>query len=80
MSDTLNDRNVALQYSKGGYLFDIKTGLVARGACLSWLSFYPEEVCLLKCFIFCYCNLDWVLDKGNSAEQFYANTVWTKAK
>lgn len=38
------DRNVALGYGKDGYLFAIRTGMVARGACLSWLSFYPEEM------------------------------------
>ena len=37
-------REVALGYGKDGYLFSIRTGMVARGACLSWLSFYPEEM------------------------------------
>jgi hypothetical protein len=37
-------REVALGYGKDGYLFSIHTGIVARGACLSWLSFYPEEM------------------------------------
>ena len=37
-------RSVALEYGSGGYLFSIRTGLVARGACLAWLSYYPEEM------------------------------------
>ena len=37
-------RNVALEYGCGGYLLSIRTGLVARGACLAWLSYYPEEM------------------------------------
>eukprot|EP00300_Choanocystis_sp_HF-7_P021728 c20821_g1_i4.p1 GENE.c20821_g1_i4~~c20821_g1_i4.p1 ORF type:complete len:831 (+),score=229.34 c20821_g1_i4:2-2494(+) len=45
------ERGVALQYGKSGYLFELTTGLVTRGANLSWLSYYPEEkeVCLPPC-------------------------------
>ena len=37
------DRAIALGYSGGGYLFEMHTGLVSRGACISWLSYYPHE-------------------------------------
>ncbi len=40
---TTTDRSVALTYGKGGYLFSLRTGLVSRGASLSWLSYYPHE-------------------------------------
>ena len=45
------DRSVGLQYGKGGYLFELQTGMVTRGASLQWLSYYPEEteVCLPPC-------------------------------
>ena len=41
------DRKVALEYARGGYLFQINTGLVCRGSSLSWISYYPheQEVC-----------------------------------
>eukprot|EP00298_Acanthocystis_sp_HF-20_P018268 c21929_g2_i1.p1 GENE.c21929_g2_i1~~c21929_g2_i1.p1 ORF type:complete len:546 (+),score=191.20 c21929_g2_i1:25-1638(+) len=44
------NREVALEYSSG-YLFELSTGMVTRGASISWLSFYPEEreVCLPPC-------------------------------
>ena len=47
MSTTL-DRKVAEQYSKGAsdrpsIIFDMKMGMVNRGAFLGWLSYYPHE-------------------------------------
>ena len=44
-------RDVALEYSRGGYLLELRTGMTTRGADLSWVSFYPEEreVCLPPC-------------------------------
>ncbi len=45
------DREVAMQYSNKGYIFEMQTGMITRGASLSWLSFYPEEqeVCMPPC-------------------------------
>ena len=45
------ERRVALEYGKCGYLFELQTGMVTRGANLQWLSYYPEEseVCLPPC-------------------------------
>ena len=45
------EREVAMQYSNKGYLFEMVTGMITRGASLSWVSFYPEEreVCLPPC-------------------------------
>ncbi len=45
------DRDIALFYSNQGYLFEMQTGMISRGASLSWLSFYPEEaeICLPPC-------------------------------
>ncbi len=45
------NRDVALQYGESGYLFELTTGIVTRGANLAWLSYYPEEkeVCLPPC-------------------------------
>ena len=44
-------RHVALQYGCNGFVFEMHTGLVSRGANLSWLSYYPEEseVCFPPC-------------------------------
>ena len=45
------ERSVGLQYGDGGYLFEIRTGMVTRGASLQWLSYYPgeNEVCFPPC-------------------------------
>ena len=45
------ERSVGLQYGDGGYLFELQTGMVTRGASLQWLSYYPEEkeVCFPPC-------------------------------
>ena len=43
---TTTDKRVAMQYArggKGGLLFEIRMGMVDRGADLSWLSQYPHE-------------------------------------